>query len=92
MPTTKQVLRLQSDQILDDPQVATRVRLKGLAATRAIQLVWVEPAASDWDVTLKDPTANDAIVYENLAQPLNNRRERTERGFVLTINIGCYTW
>ena len=73
MPTTKQVLRLQSDQTLDDPQVATRVRLKDLAATRAIQLVWVEPAASDWDVTLKDPTANDAIVYENLAQPLNNK-------------------
>lgn len=73
MPPTKQVLRLQSDQILDDPQIGTRVRLKDLAATRAIQLIWTEPAAGDWEVEFKDPTANDAVVYENLAQPLNNK-------------------
>jgi len=73
MATTKQVLRLQSDQTLDDPQVATRVRLKDLTATRSIHLIWTEPAAADWDVEFKDPTANDAVVYENLAQPLNNK-------------------
>jgi hypothetical protein len=73
MVTTKQVLRLQSDQILDDPQIATRIRLKDLAATRAIQLIWVEPAAANWNVQFKDPTANDVVVYENLAQPLNNK-------------------
>lgn len=73
MATTKQVLRLQSDQILDDPQIATRVRLKDLTATRAIHLTWVEPAAANRDVQFKDPGANDAVVYENLAQPLNNK-------------------
>ncbi|MGD9729035.1 MAG: hypothetical protein AB7V39_22005, partial [Nitrospiraceae bacterium] len=73
MAPTKQVLRLQSDQILDDPQVATRVRLKSLAATRAINLVWVEPAAADWDITFKDPGAADSVVYEDLVQPLNNK-------------------
>lgn len=73
MPPTKQVLRLQSDQTLEDPQVGNRLRLKDLAATRAINLIWVEPAAADWDVTFKDPTAADAVVYENLAQPLNNK-------------------
>jgi len=44
-----------------------------LAATRAIQLVWIEPAAADRDITFKDPGANDSVVYENLAQPLNNK-------------------
>jgi hypothetical protein len=73
MAVTKQVLRLQSDQILEDPQVGTRVRLKDLVATRAINLLWVEPAGSDRDVTFKDPGANDAVVYENLAQTLTNK-------------------
>lgn len=73
MATTKQVLRLQTDQILDDPQIGTRVRLKNLVATRAIRLTWVEPAASDWNIQFKDPTADDSVVYENLAQPLNNK-------------------
>lgn len=73
MPPTKQVLRLQSDQTLDDPQVGTQLRLKDLTATRAINLTWVEPAAADWNVEFKDPTANDAVVYENLAQTLTNK-------------------
>jgi hypothetical protein len=73
MAATKQVLRLQSDQTLDDPQIATRVRLLDLAATRAINLIWVEPAVTDRDITFKDPTANDAVVYENLAQTLSNK-------------------
>ena len=77
MAPTKQVLRLQSDQILEGPQVGqvggTGISLKDLTATRAINLVWVEPAAADWDVSFKDPTANDTVVYENLAQPLNNK-------------------
>jgi len=73
MAATKQVLRLQSDQTLDDPQVASQIRLKDLAATRAINLKWTEPAAADWDISFKDPTANDTVVYEDLAQPLNNK-------------------
>jgi len=73
MATTKQVLRLQTDQILEDPQVGTQLRLKDLTATQAINLVWIEPAGADRDITFKDPTANDSVVYENLAQPLNNK-------------------
>lgn len=73
MPVTKLVLRLQSDQTLDDPQVGTRLRLKDLTATRAINLVWSEPAASDRDLTFRDPGANDFIVYENLNQTLANK-------------------
>ena len=73
MAPTKQILRLQSDQTLDDPQLATRLRLKDLTATRAINLIWTEPAAADWDVQFKDPTANDSVVYEDLTQPLNNK-------------------
>ena len=78
MAPTKQVLRLQSDQILEGPQVGqsgggSGILLKDLTATRAINLVWTEPAVADWDVEFKDPGANDAVVYENLAQPLNNK-------------------
>jgi len=73
MAVTKQVLRLQSDQILEDPQVGTRVRLKDLVATRAINLLWVEPAGADRSITFKDPTADDSVVYENLAQTLTNK-------------------
>jgi len=79
MPPTKQVLRLQSDQTLEGPQISFNtitsigIALKDLTATRAINLVWVEPAASDHNITFKDPTANDAVVYENLAQTLANK-------------------
>ena len=73
MPTTKQILRLQSDQILDDPQLATRLRLKDLTATQSLNLVWIEPDVADRDITFKDPGADDAVVYENLAQTLTNK-------------------
>jgi hypothetical protein len=72
MPTTKQVLRLQSDQTLEDGQLADQVRLKDLTATNSLIFTWSEPTA-DRDIEFKDPGANDAVVYEDLAQPLNNK-------------------
>lgn len=73
MATTKQVLRLQSDQILDGPQIGTNISLQDLAATRKLILDWAEPAVTDRTLTFRDPTADDYIVYENLAQTLANK-------------------
>jgi hypothetical protein len=76
---TQQILRLQSDQILTSPQVDTLLRLKNIADTNGLNLVWVQPAVTSWNVTFRDPGANDFIVYENLAQTLTNK----------TLGAGC---
>jgi len=74
MATTKQVLRLQSDQLLDGPTIGAVINLKNLLDTRRLRITWVQPAVDPSDVLFKDPGAlGDAVVYENLAQTLKNK-------------------
>lgn len=76
---TQQILRLQSDQVLVSPQVDTKIALKNIIDTNALNLIWVQPAVTNRNVTFRDPGANDFIVYENLAQTITNK----------TLGAGC---
>ena len=73
MATTKQILALQSDQILNAPVIGTKVDLKDSAATQKLIVDWTEPVGADRTLQLRDPGANDFFVYENLAQTLTNK-------------------
>src|ERR1019366_4831434 len=63
----------QSDQILDSPQVKTKIALKTNPGDNALNLAFAAPAGAARTVTFPDPTAPDTIVYANLAQTLNNK-------------------
>jgi hypothetical protein len=74
MATTTQILRLQSDQILDGPTIGSLVNLKNLTDTRRLQLIWVQPAVDPSTLLFRDPGGlGDAVVYEKLAQTVKNK-------------------
>src|SRR5581483_887091 len=70
---TKLILTLQSDQILQSPQIKNSIVLKTNPSDFALNLTFSAPATAAWNVNFPDPTANDAIVYANLAQTLTNK-------------------
>lgn len=73
MGVTRQVLIIQSDQLLDTPTVENKIVLRDIPANRALNLVWSEPAGSDRTVNFPDPGADDAVAYLNATQTLTNK-------------------
>lgn len=73
MAVTKQVLTFQSDQVLDSPQIKTKLALKTLPGDKTLNLTFTAPVGADRDVNFPDPGANDTVVYANLAQVLTNK-------------------
>jgi len=77
MGTTRQNLDIQSDKVLTEPTIQSRIIAQDLGAVQSLFLDWVEPAGADRTVTFEDPTANDAVVYKNAAQILQNKQTST---------------
>lgn len=62
MATTTQVLRLQSDQILDGPTIGSAVNLKNLTETNRLKIIWRQPAVDPSPLFLRDPGTPAAAV------------------------------
>ena len=77
MGTTKQNLDIQSDKVLTEPIVQTRINARDLGATQSLFLDWDEPAGADRSVNFEDPGADDTVVYKNAAQILQNKQITT---------------
>jgi len=77
MGTTRQNLDIQSDKVLTEPTVQTRIIAQDLGATQALFLDWVEPAGADRTITFEDPGADDAVVYKDAPQILLNKQTTT---------------
>lgn len=73
MAETRAILRLQSDQVLEDPEIQGSAVLKDDGASQALILDWDEPAGTDRTVTFRDPTMDDAVVYEGLPQTITDK-------------------
>lgn len=78
MAVSKAVLRIQTDQILESPEIREEINLKDEAATNTLKLDWDEPAGTDRTVTFPDPGADDTVVYEDNAQTLSNKSFATD--------------
>ncbi len=68
MTDTKLTLIGQTDQILDNAQVKTKVILKNLSTDKALNLTYTQPAGTNRTVN-----ADDTIVYANASQTLTNK-------------------
>jgi len=77
MGTTRQNLDIQSDKVLTEPTVQTRLIAQDLGATQALFIDWDEPVGADRTVNFEDPGADDAVVYKNAAQVLENKQTTT---------------
>lgn len=77
MGTTRQNLDIQSDKVLTEPTIQTRINAQDLGATQSLFLDWEEPAGADRTVLFEDPVADDAVVYKNKAQVLQNKQTTT---------------
>lgn len=78
MAVSKAVLRIQTDQILESPEIREEINLKDELATNTLKLDWDEPAGTDRTVTFPDPGADDTVVYEDNAQTLSNKSFDTD--------------
>jgi len=77
MASTKQNLDIQSDKVLTEPTVQTRIIARDIAAVQSLFLDWSEPVGADRTVNFEDPGADDAVVYKNSAQVLENKTTTT---------------
>ncbi len=77
MADTRQNLDIQSDKVLTQPTVQTRMVLKDSGATQSLFVDWDEPAVADRTVNFEDPGGDDAVVYKDLAQVLQNKQITT---------------
>jgi len=77
MASTKQNLDIQSDKVLTQPTVQTRIIARDLGAVQSLFVDWDEPAGADRTVNFEDPGADDAVVYKNAAQVLDNKQTTT---------------
>lgn len=77
MGTTRQNLDVQSDKVLTEPTVQTRIIAQDLGAVQSLFLDWDEPVGADRTVNFEDPGADDAVVYKNTAQVLTNKQTTT---------------
>lgn len=77
MATTRQNLDIQSDKVLTEPTVQTRIIAKDLGATQALNVDWDEPVGADRTVTFQDPGADDAIAYLDAPQVFQNKQIST---------------
>lgn len=77
MGTTRQNLDIQSDKVLTEPTVQTRINARDFGATQSLFLDWDEPVGADRTVLFEDPAADDAVVYKNKAQILQNKQIST---------------
>ena len=80
MATTRQNLDGQSDKVLTEPTIQTRMQLRDVAATQTLFLDFDEPAAADRTVNFTDPGANDTVCYLNKAQVFKNKQITTVPG------------
>jgi len=88
MATTKSLLILQSDQILDSPQVRTVLVLKDSAVSNSLSLDWATPSANRV-VTFNDPLADDAVCYLAATQTISNKTFGT--GIIFPVTIPAWT-
>lgn len=77
MATTKQNLDIQSDKVLTQPTVQTRIIAKDAGATQALNLDWDEPVGADRTINFSDPGADDSVAYLNKAQVFQNKQIST---------------
>jgi hypothetical protein len=77
MATTKQNLDIQSDKVLTEPIVQTRIVAQDLGATQKLFLDWDEPVGADRTVNFSDPGANDTVAYLAKSQILLNKQTTT---------------
>jgi hypothetical protein len=77
MGTTKQNLDIQSDKVLTEPTVQTRIIGRDLGAAQSLFFDWDEPAGADRTVNFEDPGADDTVVYKDAAQVLQNKQITT---------------
>jgi len=77
MGTTKQNLDIQSDKVLTEPTVQTRIIARDLGAVQSLFIDWDEPAGADRTVKYEDPGADDVVVYKDAAQVLTNKQTTT---------------
>jgi len=77
MATTRQNLDIQSDKVLTEPTVQTRMRMEDDGATQAFFLDWDEPAGADRTVNFSDPGANDTVAYLDKPQVFQNKQTTT---------------
>lgn len=77
MATTRQNLDIQSDKVLTEPQIQTRMQMRDAAAVQTLFIDFDEPAGADRTVNFVDPTADDTVAYLNLAQVFQNKQIST---------------
>ena len=77
MATTKQNLDIQSDKVLTEPIVQTRMRMQDLGAAQTLFVDWDEPAGADRTVNFSDPGADDSVAYLDKAQVFQNKQIST---------------
>jgi hypothetical protein len=77
MATTRQNLDIQSDKVLTEPTVQTRIIAQDLGATQSLFIDWDEPAGADRTVNFSDPGADDCVAYLNKAQVIENKQTTT---------------
>lgn len=77
MATTRQNLDIQSDKVLTEPQIQTRVQLRDAASVQTLYLDFDEPAGADRTINLPDPGANDTVAYLDATQVFQNKQIST---------------
>ena len=89
MASTKLNLDIQSNLVLTEPIIQTRMQLKDLASAQTLFIDFDEPAGIDRTINFPDPGADDTACYLNLAQVFANKQITTgEGGMLVTDNEG----
>lgn len=77
MATTRQNLDIQSDKVLTEPQIQTRMQMRDAASVQTLYIDFDEPAGADRTVNFPDPGANDTVAYLDAAQVFQNKQIST---------------
>jgi hypothetical protein len=80
MATTRQNLDIQSDKVLTEPTVQTRMQMKDAASVQTLFIDFDEPAGVNRTVNFEDPGADDTVCYLNKAQIFQNKQITTVPG------------
>lgn len=80
MATTKQNLDIQSDKVLTEPVIQTRMQMKDPASTQTLFIDFDEPAGADRTVNFEDPAGDDTVAYLDKPQIFQNKQITTAPG------------
>lgn len=77
MANTRTNLDIQSDLVVTEPTIQTRMKMKDAASVQTLFVDFDEPAGADRTVNFTDPGADDTVAYLDAAQVFQNKQITT---------------